>query len=263
MSGFEYFIDGGNFHFKYAKGKPAVEGQEFHSYSELVLFLDGESQLISKNIQLSLEKGSLVLIERENFHQFVVTSPQNYVRCILAFEKTSDALESVLNEVVQGVSVMQIPPKSVLNVFESLQRVCASFLSEELKKEVIEAGITSILAELKLYSGESIDKHISLSNQSRQALNFIDLNFNKDITVQSVAKALNVSPSSLSHRFKDELNISVYRYISEKRLSEARKLISQGESLSAAAEKCGFKDYSCFFRLYKKRYSRSPSAHLK
>ena len=48
---FEHYISSDSFHLKYAKGEPSVKGQEFHDYHEFVLFLDGRSRLISKNIQ--------------------------------------------------------------------------------------------------------------------------------------------------------------------------------------------------------------------
>ena len=72
---------------------------------------------------------------------------------------------------------------------------------------------------------------------------------------------LYVSPSTLSHKFSKELKISVYQYITKKRLSVAHKLIKQGESLKNAALSSGFNDYSCFYRLYKKYYKKT-NAHL-
>ena len=82
----------------------------------------------------------------------------------------------------------------------------------------------------------------------------IDEKYSENLTVKSIAKLLYVSPSTLAHKFSKELNISVYRYITKKRLSAAHELIQNGESLTHAAFSCGFTDYSCFYRLYKKYY---------
>ena len=51
---FAHYITAGNCHVKYAQGRPAVTGREFHSYDEIVLFLAGDAQLVSKDIQLQL-----------------------------------------------------------------------------------------------------------------------------------------------------------------------------------------------------------------
>ena len=82
---FEYYLENDKFHLKYAKGDPAVKEQEFHDYNEFVFFIEGESYLISKNIQQDLAPGSIILIPKENLHQFCVSNPKTYVRCFLGF----------------------------------------------------------------------------------------------------------------------------------------------------------------------------------
>ena len=258
MSDFEHFIWGTNCHFKYAKGAPAVEGEEFHSYNELVFFMEGESRLISKHIQLDLEKGAVVIIPREQFHQFVITNPENYVRCIVGFENMED-FSLIIDEVVDEVMVISNPPFALRRVFDSLIRAVLSDLSDGEKQLFLRSCVYQSVLELKLFSGEHIHRNVLLSSVTQQAMAYIDKNFSNDISVDSIAAALNTSLSSLSHKFKADLNISVYRYISEKRISVARQLVAQGESLTRAALLCGFKEYSSFFKLYKKRYSRKPS----
>ena len=95
---------------------------------------------------------------------------------------------------------------------------------------------------------------------AQEALDYIDSNLAQELRLDAVAQALGVSVSTLSHRFRKDLNISVYRYISEKRLSAVRRYMEQGLSLGAAAERSGFRDYSGFFRLYKSYFGESPSA---
>ena len=80
-------------------------------------------------------------------------------------------------------------------------------------------------------------------------------NYTENLSVESIAKRLYISSSTLSHKFKKELRISVYQYITKKRLSAAHDLIRGGETLTNAALKSGFNDYSCFYRLYKKYYT--------
>jgi len=97
---FEYYLENDNLHFKYAKGEPAVKEQEFHDYNEFVFFVKGEAFFISKNIQQKLVPGSVIIIPKENFHQFCVTDKVNYTRCILAFKDTEELkpfVKSVFN----------------------------------------------------------------------------------------------------------------------------------------------------------------------
>lgn len=259
---FEHYITAGSCHVKYAKGKPAVNGREFHSYDEIVLFLGGQAQLISKNIQLHLTPGSIILIPKEQFHQFVVTDAENYTRCILGFEAIS-SLKNLILQTLTEVMVLPNPPASMLSVFHTLMQASQRELPEEEQTILLQSAAAQLLINQKLSNGEPICKYITLSSLTRKTLEYIDCNLSTPLRLDVIAHVLGVSVSSLCHRFRKELNISVYRYISEKRLSAVRQYVEQGIPLGTAAERCGFQDYSGFFRLYKNHYGERPSAARK
>ena len=73
-----------------------------------------------------------------------------------------------------------------------------------------------------------------------------------------IAEAAGISQSSLSHIFKRNLNTSVYKYITDKRMTAAQRLLKSGSTPSAAAFECGYSDYTVFYRAYKKYYGISP-----
>ena len=81
----------------------------------------------------------------------------------------------------------------------------------------------------------------------------------EELSVEAVAKQLNVSASLLSHAFKKEMNISFYQYVLKKRLTLAFQKIKDGEPAVLVAERCGFHDYSNFYRQYKKAFGVTPS----
>ncbi len=259
MSGlFEYYIETENFHFKYAKGEPELKGEEFHDYDEFVLFLDGESRLISKNIQLDLTPGSIVMIPKGQFHQFIIPYPKTYKRCILGFRETPE-LSELIREVMSDVKIITSPDKNILSVFENLINIVESTLPDEEKKLFVKASLVQLLVFYKQHPHNVISRNINISSEVRQALSYIDKNFTKELSIEIISAALHISTSTLAHKFSKELNISVYRYISEKRLLKARQHIEKGATLASAAAACGFGDYSCFFRMYKKRYGKTPS----
>ena len=93
-----------------------------------------------------------------------------------------------------------------------------------------------------------------------RALAYIEQNYTESIDVAAVAGALYVSRSTLSHVFAKELGVSVHHYITDKRLLKAHLLLLGGASAGEACAASGFGEYSSFFRLYKKRYGKTPSA---
>lgn len=250
---FEYYIETDKFHLKYAKGEPSVKEQEFHNYNEFVLFIKGDSSLISKNIQQKLTNGSLIIIPKEHFHQFCVENPQTYQRLILGFRETDDICD-LTRRVMNSIKVIPLPDEKIVCAFENLIQIVTSDIGDNEKKLFIHSALIQILVYLKQTTSPAINKSVSLSFEVSQALSIIDEKFSENLSVKSIANMLCVSQSTLSHKFSKELNISLYRYITKKRLMEAHKLIKNGESLSSAAMKSGFCDYSCFYRLYKKYY---------
>lgn len=257
---FERYIYSENCHLKYAKGKPAITGTEFHEYSEIVLFISGESQLISKNVQMKLPQGSLVLIPREKFHQFLVGD--NYKRCIIGFSLKGE-LGALADQVMQDVRVLPSPPKYILSLIDQLIRATEHGFEKTLEAMLLNSVITGILFELKMSAKNLIDQNTTASDVTLRALEYIDEHYADEISLESIARLLNVSVSMLSHKFKGELGISVYRYITKKRLSMVRQLLERGKPLGHAAQACGFKDYSGFYRLYKSQYGYCPSDKTK
>nr|MBQ4319131.1 AraC family transcriptional regulator [Clostridia bacterium] len=68
-----------------------------------------------------------------------------------------------------------------------------------------------------------------------------------------------VSESTLFRTFRKELGITLHRYITEKRLSYARKLIMDNENPTNIFLDCGYGDYSSFYRAYSKMFGHPPS----
>lgn len=250
---FEHYIRTDEMHMKYAKGAPSAVGKEFHDYSELVLFLDGKARLISKNIQQTLVPGTLVIIPKGEFHQFVVTEPESYLRCIIGFRETEDLLP-LLSEVFNGVRVLTSLNPRILSLFEELMDITTSTLSDYEKQLYLHAALVRLLILCKQSFKNVVIQNINISPEVRDTIEYIDLHFAEPLTVYGLSQRVHVSPSTLSHKFSKELNISVYRYLSKKRLAAAHDRIQKGEALTDAAIASGFGDYSCFFRMYRKYY---------
>ena len=251
---FEFYIEDENAYAKYAKGEPALKGQEFHDYNEIVFFVEGTSFFVSKNIQQELAKGTVIVIPKEHFHQFRIETPENYVRCIVAF-RTGGEIEKLITEVMDRVKVISKPDVCVTRTFEGLMEVMKSNLSKEEKLLYIKSAIVQLLIQLKQHSPGAVTENVNLSPVVIQAISLIDEKYTEKLTVESIAEQLYVSPSTLAHKFSREMKISVYKYIIKKRISVAHQLVENGETLYNAAIRSGFYDYSCFHRIYKKYYS--------
>ena len=94
-------------------------------------------------------------------------------------------------------------------------------------------------------------------------MDYINSHLMEEITVDAIAEACYISRYHLMHLFKGETGYTLFDYISEKRLALARDLLKAGTPVTEACFGSGFKNYSTFFRAYKKHFHVSPSEAVK
>lgn len=62
----------------------------------------------------------------------------------------------------------------------------------------------------------------------------------------------------IAHTFKDNIGIPVHQYIMKKRLAAVQDALRGGVKAGEACLQYGFKDYSVFYKAFKKEYGMSP-----
>ena len=87
---------------------------------------------------------------------------------------------------------------------------------------------------------------------------YIERNYASHITVDDLARRFYVSNSSISHLFKQKMGVSLYRYITQRRLIAAKSLIAQRIPMEEISQQVGFVDYSTFYRAFKQEFGISP-----
>ena len=87
---------------------------------------------------------------------------------------------------------------------------------------------------------------------------YIENHLAEKITLKSAAAAFYISERSISRLFSEKMDVSFYRYVTQRRLIAAKVLILNGEPLESIGEQVGFVDYSTFYRAFRQAFSISP-----
>ncbi|RZK43987.1 MAG: AraC family transcriptional regulator [Pedobacter sp.] len=97
------------------------------------------------------------------------------------------------------------------------------------------------------------------SRRVEKVMEYINLNFDKQVSLAEVARIANMTEVSFSRFFKSRTGISFIDSLIEIRLGHAsRKLIDTSESVAEVAYNCGFNNISNFNRIFKKKKGCTP-----
>ena len=105
--------------------------------------------------------------------------------------------------------------------------------------------------------GGSPNKHRTV----QLAIDYINNNYSGELTLETISKNAYVSANQLCKLFKMYCNTTVSKYIVSKRITEAKKLLAEGKSVTDTAFMCGFNDYANFIRVFKKTVGTPPGKY--
>lgn len=242
--------------FRYARGRSMQSGAEIHPFYEILFFIKGDAEFVSENERMRVSENTLFLIPAETFHRFDIRDQGSYERCVFNFSPPEDLADTV-SEILTEIRVMGECNREISGIFSRLKRISDDAFSDAERKTMMKALFYQLIMELRL-STESFTslKMRSAESVVARAIAYIEGHYREKLTIDGIAKALNVSKSLLSYYFKCELNVSVYRYVTEKRLAYAHRLIQSGTPMTEVSRLCGYGDYSVFYRAYTKMFGK-------
>jgi len=104
---------------------------------------------------------------------------------------------------------------------------------------------------------EQMDKR---NNIVKSAIEYIEKNYNKNISLESVSKEVYVTPTYLSILFKREIGINFIDFLHKYRIQKAQELLkNQNLKTYQVANLVGYNDEKYFSQLFKKYTGLTPS----
>lgn len=96
----------------------------------------------------------------------------------------------------------------------------------------------------------------------RAACAFIDENFDRQISRETVARHLGISPNYFSRVFREQGGATFSDYLTHVRIGKAKFLLEKYDMpLPHVAQRCGFNDFNYFYKVFKKVVGRTPTEY--
>lgn len=175
------------------------------------------------------------------------------------FEKLGGALDSLMFRHYLMLSARI----NALSVIEEVG-LDREQLAQRLPSPEIDAS-----ADLRPYFAEVLRAALSLRDEEsrkqgnrlvEKALEYIDRHYaDEDISLNAVARAVNLSTNYLSAMFSQKMGVSFVEYLTQKRMTRAKQLLRQsGKRSSEVAAEVGYKDPRYFSVVFKKTQGCTP-----
>jgi len=229
-----------------------------HNMYELLYFVSGNATFVIEDRRYKLKKGDLLLIRPMKYHFIQIDASEDYERYDILFdERVLDITNTHL--VGDGVDVINISSNSIAEALFKKLDYYSSKLAEESFYQVTLLLIKELFFNLSIKDERHAHDMEGANPIISDALKYINDNLFTLKNISEISEHLFITESYLFRLFKQELKKSPRKYIKDKRLLAAQSLIQMGEKPTEIFERCGFGDYSSFYRNYKDYFGYPPS----
>lgn len=97
--------------------------------------------------------------------------------------------------------------------------------------------------------------------QVNDILEYLNQNISDPITIEHLANQFFLSKSYICRIFKLATGTTINKYLTARRISIAKSLLSEGMNVNEVCEQCGFRDYSNFLKSFTKAVGVSPKKY--
>ncbi len=235
-----------------------------HDSFEIFCFLSGDATYSVEGTIYPLAPGDIIILRNAETHNLILKSDIPYHRISIYFnpnkEMDKDLIDTFLTAFLERpIGIYNHYPatqSNALNWQYYLKNICET--DNNVKRQVY---LMTFLQELT--DCFQITKNEPISTQQNAIVNithYIDRHLTDELNLDIISKRFYISKSQLIRNFKKNLGTTIGDYINTKRLFLAHDLIKKGEKPTSVYLKCGFHDYSTFYRAYKKKFRYKPKS---
>ena len=243
---------------------PEIGQAVMHSHDsyEIYLFLDGKADYLVEGNKYRLRKGDLMLMRRGELHINSIRGEGTYRRMYINFDISELLAETgnlALLDIFDKRSLGEYNHYAAKEFPENHWQELITVICNASGKEEKLCYLLPLLQELKRYfpvlsAATSGNEHNTVTEICR----YINADLSQDLSLEHLAEKFYLSKTHLNRLFKANVGTTAGQYIRLKRLFLAKESIQKGVQPTELYTRCGFRDYTTFYRAFKQQFSQSP-----
>lgn len=244
----------------FAPGKD-IYSMHTHNIYELLYFVSGDATHVIEDRKYKLKPGDLILIRPFKYHYISIDSPMDYERYDVLFDASLLGIDNV-SMFPDSTDIIHIEDGGIADgILRRIDSYSEHYAEKELC-DILALSLKELFYCLGMMETTEAGVFSQVSPILSAALRYINDNLFTLQGIGEVAGSLFISESYLFRLFSKEMKKSPKSYISEKRLLAAQDMMLRGEKPTEVFGKCGFADYTAFYRNYKRHFGHPPSSEI-
>ncbi len=226
---------------------------------EILYFVRGEAKVYVDSRAYEVKPGDIVVINKRCVH-YIATDTKAYYWVLITSDNMLKDCGFVFNNFMFEEKFSDPKAADLLMDIRKEKNSMSPFAAAKAHIAVLKT--ISYLADNHALKNISYNKE-SLPDFIQKSLQYIDANLNKKITVDDIAKHVNISKYYFMREFKYITNLSVTQYVNLAKCKYAQTLLLKGDmSISEISEQLGFDSSTSFYRTFKKHCGLTPKGYI-
>lgn len=246
-----------------------------HDCYEIYYSISGGKQFLIDNKSYRIEPGDLFIINQYESHYLTQIDQAEHERIIISIHPEFLRSISTSNTGLDHCFIRREPGFSHrISLDKSKQQrflyyihkmTSLSGYAEDILERLAFTELMVFINKENIAAQKAEEKYEShayqYGQQANAILDYINQNINTTITIQQLADHFYLSKSFICRIFKQSTGTTVNKYLTARRISIAKSLLSDGLSVNEVSEQCGFLDYSTFLKAFSKTVGVSPKKY--
>lgn len=232
------------------------------------------NEVIIKTIKKYINKDEIEVKDEQEYNLYnlekeilkgskseIITKLSLYINYLFSQKETNYIMKEITN---LGLKLDKIVKQNKVNVSDSIsQKINEMIVHPFIYKDdkVLTLQVSNIINEVFdiIYQNEINN---NFNEYTQKAIDYVEKNIKKNITLDEVAKNINITPHYLSKIFKKEVGVNFVTYVTDRKIDLAKEMLKNKDipivniSISLA-----FNQPNYFSKVFKKKVGVTPSEY--